>query len=121
MVVTSLLLRVWPAQVATKDESVTQVWERVRGPLRQALRTLGISSVPTARRSELAALDQIINRDVPELRWAEGLRVGMEGTRNSALLPCTSGAAGLPRPRLASCWVLRSSLTLLQMLLPSNR
>ena len=75
-----LLPRVWPAQVATKDESVTQVWERVRGPLRQALRTLGISSVPTARRSELAALDQIINRDVPELRWAGGLRVGMKGS-----------------------------------------
>jgi len=53
--ITAMLVHSTP-QVATKDESVIQVWERVRGPLRIALRTLGIASVPTARRSELSAL-----------------------------------------------------------------
>lgn len=57
-------------EIAARDEGVLQLWERARGPLRNALRTLGIRGVPTAKRSEISSLDRIISKDVPELRSA---------------------------------------------------
>ena len=88
MVVRFTILHLSLTQVATKDESVLQVWERVRGPLRNALRTLGISKVQTAKRSDIAALDKIIDHDVPELRSA--------ATRAGILL-AAAGIPALPR------------------------
>jgi hypothetical protein len=49
---------------------VLQLWERVRPQLQTSLRTLGITGVPFARRADLAALDDIIDVQVPELRKA---------------------------------------------------
>lgn len=74
---------------------MTQVWERVRTPLRNALRTLGIPSVPTAKRGELAALENIINREVPELRWAGCSRrppPPPSSSSHAALLCCRAAA-----------------------------
>ena len=62
----------------------------MRVPLRNALRTLGIASVPTARRSELAALEKIINQDIPELRTAAtkaGLLLGAAEVTRSVNAP----------------------------------
>lgn len=83
-------------QVATKDESVIQVWERVRGPLRIALRTLGIASVPTARRSELSALETIINKDIPELRAAATRAGTLLGAETVSSAPAMAAKATGP-------------------------
>jgi hypothetical protein len=60
--------RVYYLQLAERDEFVLQLWERVRPQLATALRTLGIRGAPAAKRSELAALDAIVEAEVPALR-----------------------------------------------------
>ena len=57
-------------QLAEKDEFVAQLWERVRPQLQTALRTLGLRGVPFARRADLQALDDIVEKEVPALRLA---------------------------------------------------
>lgn len=57
-------------QLAERDEFVAQLWERTRGPLRTALRTVGIRSLPAPSRRELDSIDAILTERVPALRRA---------------------------------------------------
>jgi hypothetical protein len=57
-------------QLAEGDAFVAQLWERTRAPLRTALRTLGIKSIPMPKRGEIQAIDEIIQQTIPELRKA---------------------------------------------------
>lgn len=57
-------------QLAERDEFVAQLWERTRGPLRTALRTVGIRSLPAPSRRELDSIDTILSERVPALRRA---------------------------------------------------
>jgi hypothetical protein len=65
--------------LAERDEFTGQLWERVRTPLRTALRTLGLRALPAPKRSELAAIDAIVSESVPSLRRA--------ATKAGALFP----------------------------------
>jgi hypothetical protein len=76
-------------QIASRDEGVQQLWERARGPLRNTLRMLGVRGVPAATRSELAALDRIISRDVPELRAAATKTTSLHNATPASATPVT--------------------------------
>ena len=52
--------------VATSDDSV-MLWERVRPRLRRALEALS-PSIPAVSSSELAAIEYVIEEEVPRLR-----------------------------------------------------
>ncbi len=52
------------------DEFTTQMWFRLRPSLQASLRTLGIGRLPPLRRADLAALDAVLDGDVPSLRRA---------------------------------------------------
>lgn len=56
------------AQIAEKDEFTTQIFERVRPQTVAALQTKGIRGCPGASRSELQALENLIEKEVPALR-----------------------------------------------------
>lgn len=67
-------------QLAERDEFVAQLFERVRPSLQTTLRTVGIRSAPSVRKSDLAALDQIIDQDAPSLRRAATKAGTLTGT-----------------------------------------
>lgn len=60
--------RVYAREVNDADEYIASVWQRIRDPLKMALETEGLQQVPAVSASELAALDKIVEEDIPELR-----------------------------------------------------
>lgn len=60
--------RVYAREVNDGDEYIASVWQRIRDPLKMALETQGLQSIPQVSNAELAALDKILSVEIPELR-----------------------------------------------------
>jgi hypothetical protein len=90
--------RVYFMQLADRDEFVAQLWERVRPQLQTALRTLGLRGVPFARRGDLQALDDIVDKEVPALRQAAtkagALYSSSSSNNNSNAAAAATGSGG---------------------------
>lgn len=86
--------RVHFLQLAERDEFCAQLWERVRPQLASTLRTLGFAAVPMARRSDLQALDEVIEREVPALRQA----ASKAGALVMSIPTAGGGTVGGPAP-----------------------
>lgn len=78
--------RVYYLQLAEKNENVAQVWERVQPTLRNALKTLGIQGLGSVRRSDLQALDDILDTRVPRMR--------QRATKSTSLFDVAAAALG---------------------------
>ncbi|CAH0489163.1 unnamed protein product [Peronospora farinosa] len=63
-----LFRRRYGRQLAEGDEYVLSLWKRVLPTLQVAAQTLGFSRLPKLKNSEIAALDNIVNKEIPELR-----------------------------------------------------
>ncbi|KAG7376144.1 EH domain-containing protein 1 [Phytophthora pseudosyringae] len=63
-----LFRRRYGRQLAEGDEYVLSLWKRVLPSLQVAAHTLGFSKLPKLKHSEIAALDNIVNNEIPELR-----------------------------------------------------
>jgi hypothetical protein len=85
--------RTFYLELADRDEFLTQLFARVRPHLQLTLRTLGIASVPSVKRGDIAALDKIIDGDTPELRRAATKAGVLTGTTPGASA-AWSGSAG---------------------------
>jgi len=55
-------------EIRAADEFTASLWQRVRDPLRHALKTVGLANFPSVSKKELAELEQILNDDIPRLR-----------------------------------------------------
>lgn len=89
--------RVHYLQLAEKDEFVSQLWDRVRPGLQTCLRTLGIRAAPSAKRSDMQQLDDIIDKEVPALRRAAtkltSLMPGKNASTNAVIARLTGEAS----------------------------
>lgn len=56
--------------LAERDEFSSQLYERVRPQLQTTLRTFGIRGIPSIKRTDIVALDNVINVEIPNLRRA---------------------------------------------------
>ncbi|KAF1792245.1 P-loop containing nucleoside triphosphate hydrolase [Phytophthora cactorum] len=63
-----LFRRRYGRQLAEGDEYVLSLWKRVLPSLQVAAHTLGFSMMPKLKNSEIAALDNIVSNEIPELR-----------------------------------------------------
>ncbi|KAG7383894.1 EH domain-containing protein 1 [Phytophthora boehmeriae] len=63
-----LFRRRYGRQLAEGDEYVLSLWKRVLPTLQVAAHTLGFSKLPKLKSSEIAALENIVNNEIPELR-----------------------------------------------------
>ncbi|RLN56546.1 hypothetical protein BBJ29_002196 [Phytophthora kernoviae] len=63
-----LFRRRYGRQLAEGDEYVLSLWKRVLPTLQVAVHTLGFSKLPKLKSSEIAALENIVNNEIPELR-----------------------------------------------------
>ncbi|EGZ11424.1 hypothetical protein PHYSODRAFT_304910 [Phytophthora sojae] len=63
-----LFRRRYGRQLAEGDEYVLSLWKRVLPSLQVAAHTLGFSKLPKLKSSEIAALDNIVSNEIPELR-----------------------------------------------------
>lgn len=65
---TELFRRRYGRQLAEGDEYVLSLWKRVLPSLQVAAHTLGFRNLPKLKATELAALDKIVETDIPALR-----------------------------------------------------
>lgn len=65
---TELFRRRYGRQLAEGDEYVLSLWKRVLPSLQVAVHTLGFSNLPKLKSSDIAALDKIVETDIPALR-----------------------------------------------------
>ncbi|RLN37899.1 hypothetical protein BBJ28_00005235 [Nothophytophthora sp. Chile5] len=63
-----LFRRRYGRQLAEGDEYVMSLWKRVLPALQVAVHTLGFSKLPKLKSSEVAALENIVSNEVPQLR-----------------------------------------------------
>ncbi|KAG1695154.1 hypothetical protein DVH05_020795 [Phytophthora capsici] len=63
-----LFRRRYGRQLAEGDEYVLSLWKRVLPSLQVAAHTLGFNKLPKLKNSEIAALDNIVSNEIPELR-----------------------------------------------------
>ncbi|KAF4320020.1 hypothetical protein BBO99_00004219 [Phytophthora kernoviae] len=63
-----LFRRRYGRQLAEGDEYVLSLWKRVLPTLQVAVHTLGFNKLPKLKSSEIAALENIVNNEIPELR-----------------------------------------------------
>ena len=75
--------------LSERNEVVSQLWERVRPQLQRSVRGLGFRGLASAKRYELSALDEIIDKRVPELRAA----ASKAGALYSSAVPSDLAAA----------------------------
>ena len=66
--------------LAERDEFISQLYERIRPQLQTTLKTFGIRNSPSVKRSDLTALDTIIDIDTPNLRKASTKAGFLSGT-----------------------------------------
>lgn len=90
--------RVHYLQLARRDEFVLNLWERVRPHLASTIRTLGLGAVPFARSSELKALDDILEREVPALRAAASKAGALVAPAPAQQPPTAAGGPGAGEP-----------------------
>ena len=64
----NLFERCYVTEVSEGDESVVSMWRSVRPSLQRALRTLSLGALPRLSKAELAALDEVLQQQVPDLR-----------------------------------------------------
>lgn len=65
---TELFRRRYGRQLAEGDEYVLSLWKRVLPCVQVAVHTLGFNHLPKLKPTELAALENIVAKDIPELR-----------------------------------------------------
>ncbi|CAH0518534.1 unnamed protein product [Peronospora belbahrii] len=63
-----LFRRRYGRQLAEEDEYVLSLWKRVLPTLQVAMQTLGFSKLPKLKNSEIAAIDNIVRNEIPDLR-----------------------------------------------------
>jgi hypothetical protein len=63
-----LFRRRYGRQLAEGDEYVLSLWKRVLTSVQLAIETLGFDALPKLKQSELDALKQILQKDIPSLR-----------------------------------------------------
>jgi len=56
------------AEIRNADEFTANVWQRVRGPLKMGLESLGLENLPALSPKELQHLHDIIEEHVPKMR-----------------------------------------------------
>jgi hypothetical protein len=60
--------RLYAREIKEGDEYVASVWQRIREPLKMALEMQGLRGIPAISKSELDALDEIVQVEIPALR-----------------------------------------------------
>ena len=58
--------------VSDRDEFALSLWKRVRPQVHVALSTLGVDGVARVESADIAALDKVLDEDVPALRRRAG-------------------------------------------------